>query len=578
MKKLISYIKKYSIIDIILITIVIILGSILLGNHSILPTADVGRELLFPEQILKGFVPYKDITLIYFPFAYYINACVYKILGISVNSLIIWQTILCIIFVIMFYLLSKDFLSRKISFLLSLLIIATCIFNKVTLFSYIFPYSYATVYGIFGFFASAFCFVKLFKTDNLKYVYLAALATGFSISCKMEFFTCLIFLVIGLFLYKKLKFLQYFKVFLIICFFPAIEILILFFQGVSWQNIHDAFTFIKVFSTTDLMRDFLTSQGLYPFNYIETLKDILDLTKDSLTIFIICYLALFIYKKYRSIFIIPLAAYILFLIYFGFDKDPFVVFSLWTMLPVIILLLTIIFVKPLFKENKSLFLFLIFSLLISQRSFFYLKLYFYGPFYFPFLILSLCILIKNFGPKEIFKVNTEHLLIFILILLTVFHINILSLSWKDTSYPLITNSHKGTLYTEEDVAKKLNKAFRFIEKNIDKNASILVLPEGNIINYFSDRKVDLHCFMMDRLYHAAYGEEKAKELIEKANSDYIIIEKLDAHVYIFDSNYLYHKNSTASAKYIQDNYEIIFEMKNTKKRNRNFLTILKKKL
>ena len=152
MNKLTDYIKKHPIIDIVLITVSIIVGSILLGNHSILPTVDIGRELFLPEQILKGAVPYKDITLIYFPFAYYINAFVYKILGVSVSSLIIWQTILCIIFMIMFYLLSRDFLNRKISFVLSLLVIYSCIFNRFSLFSYIFPYSYSTVYGVFGFF------------------------------------------------------------------------------------------------------------------------------------------------------------------------------------------------------------------------------------------------------------------------------------------------------------------------------------------------------------------------------------------------------------------------------------------
>lgn len=575
MNKLISYIKKYSIIDIVLITIVIIFGSILLGNHSIDPFTDIGRELLFPEQILQGKVPYKDITLLYFPFAYYINAFVYKILGVSINSLIIWQTILCIIFMIMFYLLSRNFLNRKISFLLSLLVVSSCIFNEFTLFSYIFPYSYATVYGIFGFFACAFCFVKLFKTDNINYVYLATLATGFSISCKMEFFSCLIFLTIGLFLYKRLNLIQYFKIFLITCIFPATEILILFLQGVTWQNIHDAFTFIKVFSTTDIMRDFLTYQGLYFSNYIDAIYH----TKELLSIIIVCYIALFIYKKYRSVFVLPLVLYILFLIYFGFEKDPFVIFSLWTMLPMIILLLTVIFVKPIFKENKTLFLFLIFSLLISQRVFFHLKLFLYGSYYFPFLILSLCILIYKFCPKEIFEVKTEKLLIFVLILLIIFHINILELLWKNTSYPLITNSHKGSIYTEKTVAKILNQTFEFIEKNIDKNSSILVLYEGNIINYFSDRKVDLHCFMMDRLYHDAYGEEKAKDMIKKTNSDYIIITKWDVHENAFDPEFLYYKNSTASAKYIYANYDIIFETDASKEERGkdNFLTILKKK-
>jgi len=579
MTKIIDYIKKHSIIDIVLITISIIVGSILLGNHSILPAIDIGRELFLPEQILKGYVPYKDITLIYFPLAYYINAFVYKILGVSVSSLLIWQTILCIIFMIMFYLLSRGFLNRRISLLLSLLVISSCIFSRSALFSYIFPYSYANVYGIFGFFVCAFCFVKLFKTNNIKYVYLAALASGFSISCKMEFFTCLIFLVIGLLLYRRLKFVQYFKVFLIICIFPAIEILILFLQGVSWQNIHDAFDFIKAFSNTNVMINFLTYQGLYLFNYIGFVKDAIYFTKELLDITIECFLALFIYKKYRLVFVLPLVSYMLFVVCFGFEDYSIHLHLLWVALPIILFLLTAIFIKPIFQENKAIFIFLIFSLLISQREFFHLKLFVYGSYCFPFLILSLCILIDKFCPKEIFEVRTEKLLIFVLILLTVFHIKYLEIAWKETPSQLITNSPKGSLYTEKGVAKILNQAFEFIENNIDKNASVLVLHEGNIINYFSDRKVDLHCFMMDRLYHDAYGEEKAKDMIEKTNSDYIVITKLDSHVYMFDADFLYYKDSSASAKYIYDNYDIIFETDASKEERGkdNFLIILKKK-
>ena len=76
----------------------------------------------------------------------------------------------------------------------------------------------------------------------------------------------------------------------------------------------------------------------------------------------------------------------------------------------------------------------------------------------------------------------------------------------------------------------------------------------NIINFLTDRKVDMHCFMMDRLYHDAYGEEKAKSEIEKTKSDYIVLYEVN-DVNNFYEPYLYSEYGSLAARYIFSNYK-----------------------
>lgn len=107
MEKIKDFIKKHPAIDFVVIIFIMLLFALLFGNYFCFIYTDRGREFLLPQEILNGAVPYKDITLIYFPLAYYINALIYKLLGVSINSLLVSQTILCTIIFFCILLFSK---------------------------------------------------------------------------------------------------------------------------------------------------------------------------------------------------------------------------------------------------------------------------------------------------------------------------------------------------------------------------------------------------------------------------------------------------------------------------------------
>ena len=572
MEKIKNFITKHKFIDIMIIIVVMLILSYLCSESCNCIFSDRGREFLIPKEILNGAVPYKDITMIYFPLAYYINAFFYKLFGVSIHTLLITQTCICCICLVAYYLTATEFLKRSTSLLLTILIIIVGVFSTNDLFSWIMPYSYSRAYGVIGTLICIFCLIKLFRTDNLKYAYLAGIIAGFSLSCKLEFLTTVLILIIGLALYKKLTIYKYIKIFGCILIFPIITITTLIIQGVSLQNITDAVNFGIAFAKTDVMTEFLSKQGLYPFEIISTITQMATNAPLVMAIILLCFFGLMCKNKFWRYPIMIITALIIWKLY----SHAYRINQYWTILPFLVLIITIFNFKKLFKHDKIFLFLLISSLIAAQREFFKLCLALYGVFSFPMLILAICAICAKFLPEKIKEVNLKNLMNFSLIVfIGLYSINLYNME-KTTTYPVLRTLRQGSLYTNYDMGSLLYKTIDYIEKNTDPNASILVLPEGSIINFITNRKVDMHCFMMDRLYHDAYGEEKAKDLIAKTNSDYIVIihviRKSDSAS--FNRPHLYESESSSlSSKYIFQNYT---EVEKFEENIDNYISILKK--
>lgn len=551
-----NYIIENNWVDVIFLCIVVILCSLMFSKHWIIIFSDRGREFLLPYEILNGKVPYKDITLIYFPFAYYINAMIYKLFGVSFNSLIFSQTILCSIAMVIYYKITSFFLKRGTSLLLSLLIIVSCIFSSNDLFSYIVPYSWARVYGIFGVWLCIYAFINLFQKEKIKYAYFAAICTGFAMSCKLEFFYMLFLFIFVLFLYKKQSYKTYVKLFLSLSFFPMIEIGILFMQGVSIQEVVDAMSFGFKFAKTPVMIDFLTDAGFYPYKFFTTFKNFIETNLPLIfSILIFCYLGLYGRIKYKTNLLVPFV--ILSCLYFYYNEN--MLQCMWDLLAPIVFLFFCINFKNLIKYDKILFILVISSLLLSTREIYSIRLFFYGTYSLPLLLLCLITFIKKYVPQNLGIVKLEHFINLILVVLTILYSNHFFIIKEKYSIPIKTN--KGIIYTNKLKNQALSELLYYIDNKIDKNSTILVLPEGNIINFITDRKVDLKCFMMDRLYYDAYGKNDAVEKIKNTKSDYIILVK-GFNLSDFNRIYLYTQNSNKLVDYIEDNYKKIKNIRN----------------
>ena len=238
-------------------------------------------------------------------------------------------------------------------------------------------------------------------------------------------------------------------------------------------------------------------------------------------------------------------------------------------LPYLVAILFLITFKDNLTNDKTVFFIILASILAGHREFFRLTLDHYGTYSFPMYFLSLLIIIKKYIPPQILDVNVNRFINFFLIILISMHFYNLCLLKEDAVYPL--KSNKGTLYTKYTYGILLNDTISYINEHVDKDDTILTLPEGTLINFLTDRKVDMNCFMMDRLYHDAYGEAKAKDVIEKTNSDYIILFK-GFDLNNFHLPYIYDVETSLSGLYIAEHYDIVekFRMDNSS------VTILKR--
>ena len=565
MEKIKNFFKYSSIGYPVIIIFVMLIFVLLFGNLHCSILSDRGREFIIPQEILNGQIPYKDITLIYFPLAYYINAFLYKIFGISTYTFLITQSFMCTGYMLLFYFLSKEFINKTTSLLLTLFVISSCVFARNDLFSLIFPYSFARAYGVMASLLCIFCIIKLFKTDNIKFLYIAAFCAGFALCCKLEFIATLILFIISLFLYKKLQFKQYLKLFFTSLITPVFTCLLLFYQGVTIPDIVAAGKFGISFAKSPVMTNFLSIAGVYPFDFAGKLKIVMKYIPTLITILFLSFIAFRLEYKYSKKYFLPCFAIIILYFYF----NSYAICLYWTFLPYLIAMFFLIYFKDNLRYDKVVFVLLLASIFLGQREFFRLTLDYYGTYSFPLYILSLLVIIKKYVPLQVMNIDVKRFTNFLLFILICMHTYNMCLLKEDAVYPLKTE--KGTLYTKYTYGILLNDTIDYINNFTKKDDTILTLPEGTLINFLSGRKVDMHCFMMDRLYHDAYGEENAKNLLEKANSDYIILLK-GFDLNNFHLPYIYDADASLAGLYIAEHYDIVekFKMDNSS------VTILKK--
>ena len=131
-------------------------------------------------------------------------------------------------------------------------------------------------------------------------------------------------------------------------------------------------------------------------------------------------------------------------------------------------------------------------------------------------------------------------------------------------------TEKGYVYLCENQGKYIHQAVDYLKNNTNDSDKVLVLPEGQIINFLANRKNDTRLHMLDRLYFDGLGSENAKKLLEETNNDYIIIVK-GFLLSDFGEKYLYGEKNDIT-DFIKSNYDIV-EFFGDKNDN---VTILKK--
>ena len=463
---------------------------------------DTGRELYISQQVAQGEVLYKDILNVYGPFAYQLTAILFNLFGQSISIAYNAGVINSLVIVITLFLLSREFLNKGLSFLISTLSIFSFVYTT-HLFNTNLSYSFGLSYALSSLLLSMLFLTKYLKTEKTNYVYLSSFFAGLSVVNKYEFF--LYPLVLFFAFNKPLNIKQ--KLIALVSFFtmPIVCFVSLFISGLTIIDMKNAISTMIAFATSDNMKIFYSTYG----NIFEptAFKRVLQ----------------------TNVFV-----------------------SILGFLPLANLVLFLSKVKKIF-QNKVLFVFCIATIIASIKFLLFMNVMHMGAFVFPLCLIMFLVLINNTKTKEQFK---YFFLAFLILVFASFDIN----SADKRNY--ILETQKGNVKTFLQAGAPIYNVQEYILKNTNKTDKVLVVPEGAIINFLTDRRTDNLYHNLDPLYYlGAFKEDDIINNFTKNPMDYIVVFPIDMTE--FGSKY-FCDYAIRFCEMINSDYNLVEEMNEVK--------------
>lgn len=148
-------------------------------------TIDGGREMNTPLRLLNGETLYSDVYYLYGPFAPFVNAALYRLFGIHLNTLYFAGTLAAVIVTVLVFRLGAALGGTTEALLAAWAVVVLCIFKQNG--NYIFPYAYAAVYGTLLGLAALVALVAYVDGHRSRDLIVAGLLAGLALVCKLEF-------------------------------------------------------------------------------------------------------------------------------------------------------------------------------------------------------------------------------------------------------------------------------------------------------------------------------------------------------------------------------------------------------
>lgn len=451
---------------------------------------DSFREAYIPEQILAGKALYKNIFTIYSPLAYQINALLFLIFGIHLKTLYFAGLFSTMGIFYLTYKIARRFMDANLPLAICLFIISALVLSP-NVFNPFFPYSYGLLYGVL------FILLSMYSVLNRRFS-LAYLFYSFAICSKYEFL-----FLLPLIIYAEKRRTKTFNWKKNI---PALLVPIIIsltaLNGAGIQDILTSFGLIITMGATKTLYWFYSSMGL-------------SFRPELIPIYIINFIKFLVpvyWVKYQEIVV-------------------------WIM-PAIAILFILRYKKINFLKK----FFIFGTLLVSAKVFCALTLQAYGVFFLPFALISLGILTPH-------KFRNGLAVLLLIWAIVVGGQNISALNNKDVE----VKTSRGIIKTSRYNGRALNKLITYIEKT-DKDAKVVVYPEGLCANFLTDRDSDSKFYSLIPLYVETFGEQVIISRLEKIMPDYIVISDYNTSAYYytrFGQDY-----AISIYDWIRDNYKL----------------------
>ena len=496
---------------------------------------DCGREAYYPTQMLLGKVLYKDIFNIYGPFSYMFNAVLFKIFGINLNVLYLSGCVCAFLIPSLTYLIARRFLPEFLSFSISALTIVTGVLN-LNVFNFIFPYSYGMLYGTVAVLLSIWLLLKYEKEPEKNlYLYLSGFFAGLCVANKYEFLPYFIVIFYAAFKIKPLNFKQHGSLLFSLFFMPVLCFGVLFLQGLGVNDLISTGLIINKMAHTRTLNYFYQHVGTF-FNK-KTIPFLL--TEFSKTIIPIALLFYSVIVKRRILSIIlNFIATCTIIYYFGVTSFAF--------LPLLISLWFIFDFKNI-RNNPKLMILTLSSILLTLKVYWGLIVIGYGTYLASLSLITIIALIfDKFKDK---KINS---------LIISFYLIMASIALCICVAPDVIHKNKalstsrGKIYPEIFLVKSTDNLIKYIQSNTKKTDTIVIFPEGLLINFLTDRKSDNFYNSLIPLYVETFGEDKIIEHFKKTKPEYIIFNNWNTKDYYF--KYICSDYALSFCSFVAENY------------------------
>lgn len=515
---------------------------------------DVGREAYIPWQMLKGELLYKDIFNVYGPLGYQINAILYYIFGVHLNTLYFAGFFNSLIILYSVFFISKLFVDKKIALGITAIIIGACVYSNSLFFNFIFVYSYSAVYALSGFLLSLYFALKFIRDKKNKFLILAFLFAGFSFANKIENlpYFCFLFAVLPFFAKKDWK--KYLYAAAAFFAFPILSFGILMLQGVGINDFMQAAVLIKKLVEAKATTYFYTNFGLYYKKGIILKVSrffcnlVLYLLLPSITVFALNfikakYIQNNLIKGFINFFTYAfLAGFLLKNLKF-FEPNNLNMFC-WLGITCLLILagMSVYYIYKFIKNKTTaattdlMFLFLLTSAIcVSFKGLFAIIITCYGTFTITALIIPFTIFLTKYFPSKLSNKLPN--------IKTAFVNTIIALCYTTMAACLFANIDRITtenLYTIKtpngnmsirNIYPDQNILLDYILKNTPKDAYIVTVPEGVTINFLTQRKSHNKYYYLIPGNVEVFGEETILNDFKQNPPDYFITHDLPYFCY-----------------------------------------------
>ena len=552
---------------------------------------DCGREAYILQELLNGQLLYKDILNGYGPFAYQVNAIFFNLFGENLNVLYAAGAINAFIILLTTYLISRNITSKRVSWIICLIIISTFIFNT-TVSNYIFPYIYSVIYAVSGFLLSVLFCIYFIKYKRPVFIFFALLFYSISFISKYEFSLFMVLILIIILSGPRLtikEIILYLSGLLLI---PLISWLYLIIQGVSINDVLAILNLVSKYSHTDAFKSFYTySIGFYPSieMIISTLKSffvvaILFLIPSLLIYFSFKYLEKL--SSYLKIVLICLIMVILIIIDYYFSLmipySLYIMYFSWLPLSTAGLLIFMCYKSIIKCNNKNIssvntsnkllnfyhiivaefknkdpgeliYIFLLFTAVLATiKGMFFVSIEVYAPYILILPLLVNIVFIVDYIPhfiKNLQKTVAQNAFILVLFLTALMFLFINTNDIKK-NYTATIKTNRGYIHTFNHYGIPYNQTIKYIAEHISPTESFLMLPESALLNFLTNRSAGSRFINLKPSNIDIFGEENIIKELKSAPPDYIFINSTNFYDQFFGKEY-----AQKIFAFIKDNYD-----------------------